>query len=450
MENPKESHLLAAKRNLRKSTSGYVFMLGFRAISWTSKKQEIITLSTIEAEYIVATTCVCQAIWIRRILEGLNFVQERKVDATVIYCDNSSTIKLSNNLVLHGRSKHKDLKFHFIQNLTKDEVIELHYCKIEDQVADIRINPLKVAAFQKLRALLGLSLDETFMVLLLGEWRKESGEEGGSRRKEEEARNLAAQRSVVIIIDDIQERTLATDLLLGYLSTLLTKRADLKLIFMSSTSLESEKFKEHFQEHYPSIHIMKVPGRLHPVEIVYTSDEEVDRNNYLDAVTKTVVNIHRHEPPGDVLVFLSEEGEVEDACNKISKEICNLKNLVGPMKLVPLYSCLPATMQHKIFEPCSGRKIVVTTNIVESSLSMDDISYVVDSGFVKKKVFDNKLNMECLVTSTISKASADMRSEHAGRTISGKCFRVYTEESYKNNRDQEICPEILRLRVCLI
>ncbi|KAI5402078.1 hypothetical protein KIW84_066522 [Lathyrus oleraceus] len=246
------------------------------------------------------------------------------------------------------------------------------------------------------------------------------------------------------------ERTLATDLLLGYLSTLLTKRADLKLIFMSSTSLESEKFKEHFQEHYPSIHIMKVPGRLHPVEIVYTSDEEVDRNNYLDAVTKTVVNIHRHEPPGDVLVFLSEEGEVEDACNKISKEICNLKNLVGPMKLVPLYSCLPATMQHKIFEPCSGRKIVVTTNIVESSLSMDDISYVVDSGFVKKKVFDNKLNMECLVTSTISKASADMRSEHAGRTISGKCFRVYTEESYKNNRDQEICPEILRLRVCLI
>lgn len=255
------------------------------------------------------------------------------------------------------------------------------------------------------------------------------------------------QRYKVIIIDDIQERTLATDLLLGYLSRILTIRADLKLIFMSSTSLESEKFKEHFQEHYPSIHIMKVPGRLHPVEIVYTSDEEVDRNNYLDAVIKTVVNIHRHEPPGDVLVFLSEEGEVEDACNKISKEICNLGNLVGPMKLVPLYSCLPATMQHKIFEACSGRKIVVTTNIVESSLTIDGISYVVDSGFVKKNVFDNKLRMESLVMSTISKASANMRSEHAGRTIRGKCFRVYTEESYKNNLDQETCPEIWRLNL---
>ncbi|CAL5210338.1 unnamed protein product [Lathyrus oleraceus] len=259
------------------------------------------------------------------------------------------------------------------------------------------------------------------------------------------------QRYKVIIIDDIQERALATDVLLGYLTTILTKRLDLKLVFMSSTSLESEKFKNYFQKYYPSIHIMKVPGRLHHVEIVYTSDEEVDSNNYLDDVTKTVVNIHRHEPLGDVLVFLSEEGEVEDACNKISKEICNLKNLVDPTKLVPLYSCLPATMQHKIFEACSGRKIVVTTNIVESSLSMDGISYVVDSGFVKKNVFDNKLRMESLVTSTISKASANMRSEHASRSTSdgrrGKCFRVYTEESFNNNFDLETCPEIWRLNL---
>ncbi|CAL5210339.1 unnamed protein product [Lathyrus oleraceus] len=259
------------------------------------------------------------------------------------------------------------------------------------------------------------------------------------------------QRYKVIIIDDIQERALATDVLLGYLTTILTKRLDLKLVFMSSTSLESEKFKNYFQKHYPSIHIMKVPGRLHRVEIVYTSDEEVDSNNYLDAVTKTVVNIHRYEPLGDVLVFLSEEGEVEDACNKISKEICNLKNLVDPTKLVPLYSCLPATMQHKIFEACSGRKIVVTTNIVEYSLSMDGISYVVDSGFVKKNVFDNKLRMESLVTSTISKASANMRSEHASRSTSdgrrGKCFRLYTEESFNNNFDLETCPEIWRLNL---
>ncbi|KAI5402077.1 probable pre-mRNA-splicing factor ATP-dependent RNA helicase DEAH3 [Lathyrus oleraceus] len=226
-------------------------------------------------------------------------------------------------------------------------------------------------------------------------------------------------------------------------------RANQVLALVAQTG--SGKSTQVISLYFLALHIMKVPGRLHPVEIVYTSDEEVDRNNYLDAVTKTVVNIHRHEPPGDVLVFLSEEGEVEDACNKISKEICNLKNLVGPMKLVPLYSCLPATMQHKIFEPCSGRKIVVTTNIVESSLSMDGISYVVDSGFVKKNVFDNKLRMESLVTSTISKASANMRSEHASRSTSdgrrGKCFRLYTEESFNNNFDLETCPEIWRLNL---
>ncbi|KAL5066653.1 hypothetical protein RYX36_017540 [Vicia faba] len=268
----------------------------------------------------------------------------------------------------------------------------------------------------------------------------------------EAMRDPLLQRYKVIIIDDIQERTLATDLLLGYLSPLLPKRPDLKLVFMTSTSLESENFKRFFQEFYPSsIHIMKVPKRLNPVEIVYNTHEEVDRNNYLEHVIKTVVNIHRHEPCGDVLVFLGEEEEVEHACNKISKEISKLGNLVGPMKLVPLYSCLPATMQHKIYEETYGRKIVVTTNIVESSLTIDGISYVVDSGFVRKKVFDPKLNMESLVMSPISKASAAMRSEHAGRSTSdgrrGKCFRLYTEESFNNNFVQETCPEILRLNL---
>jgi pre-mRNA-splicing factor ATP-dependent RNA helicase DHX15/PRP43 len=185
------------------------------------------------------------------------------------------------------------------------------------------------------------------------------------------------------------------------------------------------------------------------VEIVYSTDHDHDhdQNNYLEAVIKTVVNIHRYEPHGDVLVFLSEEEEVEDVCHKISKEISKLGDVVEPMTLVPLYSCLPATMQHKIHEETCGRKIVVTTDIVESSLTIDGISYVVDSGFVKKKVFDPKLHMESLVMLPISKASADMRLVHAGRTRRGKCFRLYTEESYNNNLDLETCPEILRLNL---
>ncbi|KAJ7980732.1 Retrovirus-related Pol polyprotein from transposon TNT 1-94 [Quillaja saponaria] len=141
----------------RRSTSGYVFMLGRGAVSWSSKKQSIVTLSTTEVEFVAATAYGCQATWLRRILEDLHFKQE---EATTIYCDNSSAIKLSRNPVLHGRSKHIDVKFYFLRDLTKERVIDLIYCRSEDQVADIFTKPLKVAAFQKLRKLLGVGMLE--------------------------------------------------------------------------------------------------------------------------------------------------------------------------------------------------------------------------------------------------------------------------------------------------
>lgn len=137
----------------RKSTSGYVFLMGTVVVSWLSKKQPIVTLSTTEAEFVVATMFACQAIWLRRILEELNFKQ---MGATIIFCDNNSTIKLSRNLVLHGRSKHIDVKDHFLRNLRNDGAIELVYCKSEDQVADIFTNTLKRETFEKLRRLLDI------------------------------------------------------------------------------------------------------------------------------------------------------------------------------------------------------------------------------------------------------------------------------------------------------
>jgi hypothetical protein len=143
----------AGDQDDRKSTSGYVFMLGTGAVSWSSKKQPIVTLSTTEAEFVAATSCACQAIWLRRILEEIQFKQQ---GATSIYCDNSSTIKLSRNPVLHGRSKHIDVKYHFLRDLAKDEVINLIFCKSEDQVADIFTKPLKTPLFHKLRELLGV------------------------------------------------------------------------------------------------------------------------------------------------------------------------------------------------------------------------------------------------------------------------------------------------------
>ena len=128
-------------------------MLGTGAVSWSSKKQQIISLSTTEIEFIVATACACQAIWLRRILEELQFKQ---VEATTVFCDNNSVIKHSKNPVLHGWSKHIEVKYYFLRDLSNDGTIKLVYCWREDQVADIQTKPLKLATFVKLHGLLGV------------------------------------------------------------------------------------------------------------------------------------------------------------------------------------------------------------------------------------------------------------------------------------------------------
>jgi hypothetical protein len=139
----------------RKSTSGFVFMLGTGAVSWSSKKQPVVTLSTTEAEFIAAASCACQGVWLRRILGNIGLEQ---MTSTVIYCDNNSAIKLSKNPVLHGRSKHIDVRFHFLRDLTRDGVVELVYCNTQEQIADIMTKPLKLEAFLKLRDKLGMGM----------------------------------------------------------------------------------------------------------------------------------------------------------------------------------------------------------------------------------------------------------------------------------------------------
>ncbi|KAM7501144.1 hypothetical protein LguiB_000048 [Lonicera macranthoides] len=253
------------------------------------------------------------------------------------------------------------------------------------------------------------------------------------------------ERYKVIILDEAHERTLATDVLFGLLKEVLKNRPDLKLVVMSAT-LEAEKFQGYFY----GAPLMKVPGRLHPVEIFYTQDLERD---YLEAAIRTVVQIHLYEPPGDVLVFLTGEEEIEDACRKITKEVGNMGDTVGPVKVVPLYSTLPPAMQQKIFDPAppplteggpAGRKIVVSTNIAETSLTIDGIVYVIDPGFAKQKVYNPRVRVESLLVSPISKASAHQRSGRAGRTQPGKCFRLYTERSFHNDLQPQTYPEILR------
>jgi hypothetical protein len=188
MEKPTETHLIAAKRILRylkgteslgilykrgikqalqgwtdsdyagdvedrKSTSGYVYSYGSSAISWSSKKQPIVTQSTTEAEFVAAASCACQGLWLRRILFHLGEDQGKR---NVIFCDNSSSIKLSKNPIMHGRCKHIDVRYFFLRDLVKDEVFELKHCRTEDQIADVMTKPLKLESFCKFRKLLGV------------------------------------------------------------------------------------------------------------------------------------------------------------------------------------------------------------------------------------------------------------------------------------------------------
>lgn len=254
-------------------------------------------------------------------------------------------------------------------------------------------------------------------------------------------------RYSTIILDEAHERTMATDVLMGLLKEVVVRRPDLKIIIMSAT-LDAQKFQRYFND----APLLAVPGRTHPVEIFYTPEPEQD---YVEAAIRTVLQIHATEDEGDILLFLTGEEEIEDASRKISLEADEMVREAdaGPIKVYPLYGSLPPHMQQRIFEPAPpprrpggrpGRKVIVSTNIAETSLTIDGIVYVVDPGFSKQKIYNPRIRVESLLVSPISKASAQQRAGRAGRTRPGKCFRLYTEGAFKKELIDQTYPEILR------
>jgi len=233
--------------------------------------------------------------------------------------------------------------------------------------------------------------------------------------------------------------------LLGLLKEVLAARPTLKVVIMSAT-LDAEKFQKYFE----GAPLLKIPGRAFPVEVFYTPEPERD---YLEAAVRTVLQIHECEPPGDILLFLTGNEEIEDACAKIRAGGEAMGPDKGRLLVLPLYGTLPPAAQARIFGEAPGpaipggapgRKVVVSTNIAETSVTIDGVVYVVDPGFSKQKVYNPRTRVESLLVSPISRASAEQRKGRAGRTRPGKCFRLYTEKSFGKELQEQTYPEILR------
>ncbi|MET7316728.1 ATP-dependent RNA helicase HrpA [Streptomyces thermoviolaceus] len=244
-----------------------------------------------------------------------------------------------------------------------------------------------------------------------------------------------------IIIDEAHERSLNIDFLLGYLAQLLPRRPDLKVVITSAT-IDPERFSRHFGD----APIIEVSGRTYPVEVRYRplleeDSEDADRDQItaiIDAVEELMA-----EGPGDILVFLSGEREIRDTADALNKKQYRFT------EVLPLYARLSHAEQHRVFQPHTGRRIVLATNVAETSLTVPGIKYVIDPGFARISRYSHRTKVQRLPIEPISQASANQRKGRCGRTSDGICIRLYSEEDFLS-RPEFTDAEILRTNLASV